>query len=197
MYWGKYHLGFRTVKTSLAVMCCILFFQLTDRGTPIVATLAAVFALREDLSSSIDFGKSRIIGNVIGGIGGFVYYACVEFIPNENFSQLIFIPLIVAIIITFSTRINNKAGIIGGIATFLFIAFSIPKNESYLYAFNRIVDTFIGTFIAVFWNFAIKSPLEHIDDTVEAKLKKIELKEQEIKNLQNEINQLQNKNAEP
>lgn len=65
MHWGKYHLGLRTVKTSLAVMCCILIFQLTDRGTPIVATLAAVFALREDLSTSIDFGKSCILGNTI------------------------------------------------------------------------------------------------------------------------------------
>ena len=197
MYWGKYHLGLRTVKTSLAVMCCILFFQLTDRGTPIVATLAAVFALREDLSSSIDFGKSRIVGNVIGGIGALVYYAFVEFLPNENLSQLFFIPLIVAIIITFSIRIDNKAGIIGGIATFLFIALSIPKNESYVYAFHRIIDTFIGTFIAIFWNFAIKSPLEHVNDTLEAKLAKVETKEQEIKILQDEIEQLQKENAEP
>lgn len=187
MHWGKYHLGLRTAKTSLAVMCCILIFQLTDRGTPIVATLAAVFALREDLSSSIDFGVSRIIGNTIGGIGAFVYYACLQLIPSEDLGQLVFIPLIVAIIITYSIRIDNKAGIIGGIATFLFIALSIPKNESYLYAFNRIVDTFIGTFVAVFLNFAIKSPLETKEETIEETIRG---KEAEINILEAELKQL-------
>lgn len=190
MYWGKYHLGLRTVKTSLAVMCCILFFQLTDRGTPIVATLAAVFALREDLSTSIDFGKSRILGNTIGGIGAFFYYACLQFAPNEDWGQILFIPLIVAILITFSIRIDNKAGIIGGIATFLFIAFSIPKSESYLYAFHRVIDTFIGTFIAVFWNFAIRSPLENKLSSIEDKEELIKEKEEEILRLQEEIEDL-------
>ena len=190
MHWGKYHLGLRTVKTSLAVMCCILIFQLTDRGTPIVATLAAVFALREDLSTSIDFGKSRILGNTIGGIGAFVYYACLQLVPNENLGQVLFIPLIVAILITFSIRIDNKAGIIGGIATFLFIAFSIPKNESYLYAFRRVVDTFIGTFVAVFWNFAIKSPLESKVEMIDDTEARIEEKEKEILRLQEEIEEL-------
>ena len=193
MHWGKYHLGLRTFKTSLAVMCCILIFQLTDRGTPIVATLAAVFALREDLSSSIDFGTSRIIGNTVGGIGAFVYYACLQLVPSEDIGQLVFIPLIVAIIITYSIRIDNKAGIIGGIATFLFIAFSIPKNESYLYAFNRVVDTFIGTFIAVFWNFAIKSPLEAKEESVEERIKG---KEKELHLLEEELIQLKKQEKE-
>ncbi|MBO0477368.1 FUSC family protein [Vagococcus sp. DIV0080] len=193
MYWGKYHIGLRTVKTSLAVMCCILVFQLTDRGTPIVATLAAVFALREDLSSSIDFGKSRILGNTIGGFGAFFYYACLRLFQNEAMGQLIFIPLIVAIIISFSIRINNPAGIIGGIATFLFIAFSIPKEESYLYAFNRVIDTFIGTFIAVFWNFVIKSPFERDTNTIENRGIRIKNKEKEIEKLQQELNELKGK----
>lgn len=196
MYWGKYHLGLRTFKTSLAVMCCILIFQFTDRGTPIVATLAAVFALREDLSSSIDFGTSRIIGNTIGGIGAFIYYACLQLVPNEELGQILFIPLFVAIIITYSIRINNKAGIIGGIATFLFIAFSIPKNESYFYAFNRVVDTFIGTFVAVFWNFTIKSPLETKEETLEERIKN---KESELQLLEDELKILkqQEKEANP
>lgn len=191
MYWGKYHLGFRTVKTALAVMFCILFFQLTDRGTPIVATLAAVFALREDLSSSIDFGKSRIIGNTIGGAGAFIYYAFLQLVPNEVFGQLVLIPLIVAAIITFSIRIDNKAGIIGGIATFLFIALSIPRSESYLYAFNRVIDTFIGTIIAVLLNFALKSPLEHKEESIEDKLTLIKKKKEEINALEEEIREIQ------
>lgn len=190
MYWGKYHLGLRTVKTSLAVMLCILFFDLTNRGTPIVATLAAVFALREDLSTSIDFGKSRIIGNTIGGACAFIYYASLQLMPSERIGQLILIPLLVAVIITYSNRIDNTAGIIGGVATFIFIALSIPRGESYLYAFNRVIDTFIGTIIAVFINFALKSPLENKEESIEDKLELIMDKKAEIKVLENEIKKM-------
>ncbi|MFI3847002.1 hypothetical protein VBG88_14100, partial [Vagococcus fluvialis] len=68
--------------------------------------------------------------------------------------------------------------------TFLFIAISIPKNESYLYAFHRVVDTFIGTFVAVFWKFAIKSPLESKVEMIDDTEARIEEKEKEILRLQ-------------
>ena len=49
------------VKTAIAVMLCILLFQFFHRGSPMIACLAAVFSLRQDLNTSLSFGKSRII----------------------------------------------------------------------------------------------------------------------------------------
>ncbi|HAB97112.1 MAG TPA: hypothetical protein DCE83_10210, partial [Enterococcus sp.] len=43
-------------------------------------------------------------------------------------------------------------GTVGACATLLTILFMIPQTESYLYAFNRIVDSFIGMTIAILVN---------------------------------------------
>lgn len=190
---GKYHLGWRTGKTSLAVMVCIIFFDLTNRGTPIVATLAAVFALREDMSTSVTFGKSRIIGNTLGGVNAFIYSILIEMVPNRSLGQIILVPLFVTLTIVISLRLNNEKGIIGSVATLLFICFSIPKNESFVYAFQRVIDTFIGTFIAFGVNYFLKSPTEHTEETIEDMEELIILKEQEILSLKEDIQQLQKK----
>lgn len=188
---GKYHVGLRTVKTALAVMCCIIFFDITHRGSPMVATLSAVFALREDLSSTMSFGKSRILGNIVGGASGMLYYLCLQQFPSEIFGQIILVPLFVAVVITISIRMDNDKGIIGGVATFLFICFSIPHIDSYLYAFNRVVDTLIGTCFAIFWNYIIKSPLEDKKESLDDKKDLLVQKENEITKLKEEIKQME------
>ncbi|MGO3731677.1 MAG: FUSC family protein [Vagococcus sp.] len=195
MYIGKYHIGLRTIKTSLAVMCCIIFFHVTDRGTPMVATLSAVFALREDLPTTLSFSKSRILGNVIGGINAILFYYCQQLMPNQSIGEIILIPLFVGFTITLGIRMDNKAGIIGSVATLLFISFSIPKNESFLYALNRVIDTFIGALFAVFWNYVIKSPLEDKEKTVEQTLEQIAIKQREIDILQQDIYKMQKKSS--
>ena len=67
MQFGRFRLGMRTIKSALAVFLCILFFHLTQRGIPMIAALSAVFSLRQDLTTTVSFGKSRIIGNTLGG----------------------------------------------------------------------------------------------------------------------------------
>ncbi|AQP54302.1 hypothetical protein CBF34_03375 [Vagococcus penaei] len=190
MHYGRFHLGLRTLKTALAVMACIIFFHLTDRGSPMVATLSAVFALREDLPTTIDFGKSRILGNTVGGLNAFFYYLLHQEIANKALAETLLIPLFVALTIIISISLNNQAGIIGGVATLLFITFSIPKDESFLYAFHRVIDTFIGTFFAISMNYVIKSPLEDKTETIHEKLVKISNKEKEIEQLKQEIKEL-------
>lgn len=187
---GKTHIGLRTFKTAIAVMCCIILFHITHRGSPMVATLSAVFALREDLSSTMSFGKSRILGNTLGGVSGLLYYVILQYFTHENLAQIFLVPFFVILTIVVSTRMNNQNGIIGGVATLLFISFSIPDSNYFIYAINRVVDTFIGTFIAIFWNYIIKSPLEDKEESIEEKEQQIYDKEQEIKQLQEDINKI-------
>ena len=55
MIVGRFRLGMRTLKTAIAVMLCILLFQFFHRGSPMIACLAAVFSLRQDLNTSLSF----------------------------------------------------------------------------------------------------------------------------------------------
>ena len=45
-------------------------------------------------------------------------------------------------------RLSRK-GTVGACATLLTILFMVPQTESYLYAFNRVIDGFIGMAVAI------------------------------------------------
>ncbi|MBF8807887.1 MAG: FUSC family protein [Enterococcus lacertideformus] len=182
MVFGRFRLGMRTIKSALSVFLCILFFHVTNRGLPMIAALSAVFSLRQDLTSTVSFGQSRIIGNTIGGFLAILYFFVKNYFHNDFLVELFLLPLLVIIVIVISDGINNNAGIISAIATLLLISLSIPQGESSLYAIQRVLDTFIGTFIAIGINFFLRPPekeqkAEIAEDLVELQKKEAFLRE--------------------
>ncbi|OQO68606.1 hypothetical protein BH747_11365 [Enterococcus villorum] len=158
MEFGRFRLGMRTIKSALAVFLCILFFHVTNRGLPMIAALSAVFSLRQDLTTTVSFGRSRIIGNTIGGFLGIFYFLVKHYFHNDFLVELFLLPVLVIIVIVISDGFNNNSGIISAVSTLLLIALSVPQGESTLYAIQRVLDTFIGTFIAIGINFFLRPP---------------------------------------
>lgn len=185
--FGHFRLGLRTIKTALAVMICIIFFNLTGRGTPMIAALAAVFSLRQDITTSVAFGKSRLIGNTIGGLLAVVYFAIQSSFKNQAILEVILVPLFVIIIIVISDGIDNNLGIIGGVATMLVIILTVPQEQSVSFAFARLLDTFIGTFIAFGVNFLFKPQKVAEIEEIDANLVKLEEQEAELQKLRAEL----------
>ena len=182
MEFGRFRLGMRTIKSALAVFLCILFFHVTDRGLPMIAALSAVFFFLFDLTTTVSFGRSRIIGNSIGGFLGIIYFLVKNYFHNDFLVELFLLPVLVVIVIVVSDGINNNSGIISAIATLLLIALSVPQGESSLYAIQRVLDTFIGTFIAIGINFFLRPPEtekkeELVEDLVELQKKEALLRE--------------------
>ncbi|MGO2266665.1 MAG: FUSC family protein [Vagococcus salmoninarum] len=157
MIAGPFRIGLRTIKTCLAVMLCILLFQILDRDTPMIACLAAVFAMREDVSTTISFGTYRIVGNLLGGVLALVYILTFRFFNYNFYVELLLIPCLIAFIIIFSDGLNFNPGIIGACATFFIIVLTVPETESFSYAIARIMDTVIGTLVAIVVNHVFPS----------------------------------------
>ncbi len=146
---SQFKLGMRTFKTGIAV------FIFGWKGLQIGA-LTAVFSLRESFDKSVHFGTSRILGNSIGG-----FYALVFFLLNTLFHGAFWVTLLVVPICTMLTimtnvAMNNKAGVIGGVAAMLIITLSIPSGETFLYVFARVFETFMGVFVAILVNYDIE-----------------------------------------
>lgn len=179
MQIGRFRIGMRTGKTALAVLVCILLFQIAGRGTPLIAALSAVFSLRQDLNTSVSFGRSRVLGNSIGGGFAMIYFYIQEFFNNSFYVELVVLPLMVALVIIISDGIGNNTGIVSAIATMLMISFSIPAGESSWYAFNRVLDTFIGTTVAISLNAitpkTVEQEREIKEDLIELKKKEADL----------------------
>ena len=108
---------------------------------------SSCFSLRQDLNTSLSFGKSRIIGNTL--LFSFALCISTRLFSNQHLVELLLLPLLVIIVIVVSDGINNNAGIISATATLLMISLSIPQSDSFQYAMERVLDTFIGTFIAI------------------------------------------------
>ncbi|MCI1902778.1 aromatic acid exporter family protein [Enterococcus hirae] len=151
---GSFRLGMRTIKTALAILICLLLFHLTDRGAATNACLAAVIAMREDFPASVSSGRSVILGNTLGGLMTFSYYLIDHYFFPGNQWNFVFLPFLVILLILLNLRLDNPLGIVSSVAAFLLITLNIPQNESFLFAVNRTLDTFIGAIIAILLNIA-------------------------------------------
>ncbi|WP_213356557.1 FUSC family protein [Enterococcus casseliflavus] len=187
MKLGRFRLGMRTLKTAIAVMLCILLFHFLDRGQPLIAALSAVFSLRQDLTTTISFGKSRVLGNTIGGGTAIFYFLTKQYFQNDFLIELFVLPALVIFVIVFSDGINNNSGIISAIATMLLITSSVPQGESIIFALDRVLDTFIGTLVALSINFVIRPPEEEKKDEIQEDLVVLRQKELELKAMLEEV----------
>ena len=187
MQFGRFRLGMRTIKTAIAVMLCILLLRFLNRGQPLIAALSAVFSLRQDLTTTLSFGKSRVLGNSIGGATAIIYFFMKQYFHNDFLIELLVLPALVAFIIVLSDGINNNSGIISGIATMLLITLSVPQGESFIFALDRVLDTFIGTLIAIFINFVLRPPEKEKQAEIKEDLVVLKERETELKTMLEDV----------
>ncbi|MGY3778622.1 FUSC family protein [Isobaculum melis] len=167
MQFGQFRIGMRTFKTGVAVASCILIFALLGRGTPMIACLSAVFALRTDLEKTVQFGKNRTLGNTIGGIVALLYTLISRNLGDSLLLQVVGVPIAIILLIVICDGLNYNDGIIGAVSCCLIIIFTISSDQSIIYVVERVVDTFIGSFIAICVNYLIPTP--EADKVVEIK----------------------------
>lgn len=155
MTLGRFRFGMRTLKTGLSVMIIVIFFLVFHRGNPMIACLAAVFSLRQDFESTMTFGISRVIASVIGGACSLIYFGIWNMSHQAEWTQIVFIPLLLMVVIIVNDGIGNQTGIIGASAAFLMIAFTLPIDGDMMYAVDRVIDTFIGLGAAILMNIGV------------------------------------------
>lgn len=148
----QFRLGLRTFKTGLAVFLVLLLFNLFGWEGTQIAALTAVFCLREDFGSSVQFGMSRILANSIGGFFALAFFSLASLLGAPYWLTLFGLPILTMLTIMTNVAMNNKAGVIGGVAALLIITLSIPAGDTILYVFVRIFETFVGVFIAILVN---------------------------------------------
>lgn len=133
-----------------------------------IACLSAVFAMRSDTNETLSFGSYRILGNLLGGAFALVYYFIAHNYQDQFYLELILVPLLVIVLIVAADAIGLNAGIVGATSTLLVIVLTVPANQTFFFALNRILDTIIGTVIALGVNHFIKpQKVQAVDPVVE------------------------------
>lgn len=168
----------RTIKTALCVLICLLIYKLfyyLDMhfagnkiisvihnylfGTsPSFACIASVICLQDTIESSVQFGISRIIGSVLGGIAAVV----LSLINANLFAERgdIFVCVFgVLLLIWLCNAIGRKEASSITVITFLIIIIGIDFARPLVAAVNRTFGTAIGAAISIFINKTIKAPV--------------------------------------
>ena len=145
----------RTFKTGIAVFLVLMIFGFFGWKGLQIGALTAVFSLREDFDKSVHFGTSRILGIVSVVFMRWCSFSWTIFFHGAFWVTLLVVPICTMLTIMTNVAMNNKSGVIGGVAAMLIITLSIPNGETVLYVFARVFETFMGVFVAILVNYDI------------------------------------------
>lgn len=182
-------IGARNLKTALAVTLCVGFFELIHRQYPFYACIAAVICMKDTVENSYKMGKDRMIGTITGGLVGlsFTFLAL-------TFNLIKFPGLItgvgVVLTIYLLNMFNKKGSVSIGCIVLIAIMTNLHGKAPYAYAFDRIIDTFIGIIIALLINKYIYKYEKKVKNDIENIEEKINRLETEIKD---DVRKLENK----
>lgn len=118
-----------------------------------MATLAAIFAVQSDFDKSFKFGRNRLFGNTIGVIVALLMLriGMITWIP-DNVGQVLITTLGVLLIILICNLTNMSSSIFSSSAAFLVVLLGSHGGSLFIYGVNRVLDTMIGTLIALIVN---------------------------------------------
>ena len=146
----------------LAIVCLLGFyigklFSLGDHSYWILLTILVI--MKPGFSNTKKRNYERVIGTIIGGILGAIILTFIHDVTAK------FILMLVFMLITYSfTRVKYIVSVIF-MTPFIFILFSIiyANNSTTTIASERIIDTLIGSFIAIIFSYLILPHWESIE----------------------------------
>ncbi|XJS10115.1 aromatic acid exporter family protein [Aerococcaceae bacterium WGS1372] len=151
---GKLSLGWRSIKTSIAVCITIIVYAVFNFGAATLAGLSAVFTLRETVKDSFLYARYRIFGNTIGVLiaTGLIFLQQTFPLLQSDLVNSIFGGLGVLFVINLCTLTTNHQSVINSVATFLVVFLGTPEDTLVFYSIHRILDTVFGTIVAIIVN---------------------------------------------
>jgi len=143
------NIGLRTVKTALAVTISIFLSQLLKLEFPYFVAMTAIISMDRTARLSINMGRNRVIGTLIGALIGILFAT----IDQGN-------PLLAGFGILLIILISNSLKLPGSITVGSFVCVAImvhiPANITPLfYGLHRTLDSLFGAFIAFVVNISV------------------------------------------
>lgn len=145
-------IGLRMVKSAIAVGLCFLIYMIRGTGIPFYSAIAAVLCMQPEMEDSWSKGKSRCIGTLLGGIAGLLALMFFQqYIPMEkDWLRYICISILIIPLIYSTIVLKQPSSSYLSCVVFMSITISHIGDESpATFAMYRMLDTFIGIFVAL------------------------------------------------
>lgn len=145
-------IGARMIKTAIAVFLCFMIYLIRQAGIPFYSAIAAVLCTQPELADSKAKGKSRIIATLIGGFSGMVvlFLFRIYLPPDADFLRYTVISFLLVPLIYLTVAMKQPASSYLTCVVFMCICVSHGGDQDpFFFAINRMIDTFIGIFVAL------------------------------------------------
>ena len=145
--------GQRIIRTVIAVMLCMVVYELRGRrGMPIFALIAAVMCIQPYTKSMKSVARRRMIGTLIGAGWGVITLLLEQYIrriPNpDDMIHYAVAALGCGIVIYFTVWLNlSEMAQFAGIVFLIVVITQTGSSNVFVYAYHRIVDTLIGLLV--------------------------------------------------
>lgn len=157
-------LGMRTIKTMIAVYFCFMVGML--RGVmPFYSAISAVLCIKKDIVEGRRAGIHRMLGTLVGGgigLGGLLLF---REIPMPDFGWIHFLLITIGLVPVIYLMVALKAKEAVFIACVVYLSVTVSHGgdeHPYIFAANRMIDTFIGILTA--WAVNRFLPMEKEED---------------------------------
>ena len=148
--------GQRIIKTSAAVLLCLLFYMLRGyRGNqmPAEAAITAIICMQAYLTDTAENAVSRLLGTMIGACWGFLFLLVMMLLPPLGAEPLILYPLMgIGTLVALHSAVLLHREDTSALSAIVFICVVVayPDIRDPLgQAFHRILDVMLGTAAAV------------------------------------------------
>ncbi|NLL29807.1 MAG: FUSC family protein [Clostridiales bacterium] len=146
------NLGYRNIKTSLAVLICLLLMPKS-----LNAPIASIISMQSTVEDSVEIGLNRLIGTFLGGLLGAILLIFIITFNLHSFS-IIIASLGVSLIIYICILIKKPAACTIASIVVLIILIDPDITNPISYAFRRTFETVAGVIIAIVINALINPP---------------------------------------
>ena len=152
-------IGFRTIKTAIAVTLSIIVAKILDLEYPFFIAMTAIISMDKTMGNSLKMGRNRIVGTFFGACIGIA----LSYIDRGN-------PFLCGIGMIILIQVCNAAGLKGSITIggIVLVAIMVHTDKTPLfYGFHRTLDTAIGASLSFLVNALIfpYSTIKRLDET--------------------------------
>lgn len=147
-------IGMRVLKTVIAVYICFSL-ELVREGVAFFSAIAAILCMQPDNKHSLETGKSRMIGTILGGMFGFLVITIIDFCQIELFSNLHYLILSLFLIPIIYSNVYLKSSTSSYISCVVFLSITVSHggdSAPMIFAINRVIDTLIGIIVSLIVN---------------------------------------------
>ncbi|MCU1528632.1 MAG: hypothetical protein JWP75_2395 [Frondihabitans sp.] len=140
-------------KTSLAVIVAwVLSFLLLHQALPIFAAMAALLVVQPSVNQSFGRGLERSVGVVMGVALAYVIGA----VFGRDHTWVVLVAVVLALLLAWAVKLTPTSTTQVPISAMLVLSVGVVTPD---YAFDRIVETFIGAIVALAVNALIVPPV--------------------------------------